>query len=126
MAFLGTEGELTRFGDVARVSDWVVARRARPVPPALAGARRPARACHAVPSGGRRTARPHDAPAAHAAPRPRDERDGRIRIAPVEQTARGAVRRVAEDGPGWRHSARRVPQAVRSAHICPSRRARSC
>jgi D-alanyl-D-alanine endopeptidase (penicillin-binding protein 7) len=32
MAFLGTEGELTRFGDVARVSDWVVARRARPAP----------------------------------------------------------------------------------------------
>jgi D-alanyl-D-alanine endopeptidase (penicillin-binding protein 7) len=30
MAFLGTEGELTRFGDVARVSSWVVARRARP------------------------------------------------------------------------------------------------
>jgi serine-type D-Ala-D-Ala endopeptidase (penicillin-binding protein 7) len=29
MAFLGTEGELTRFGDVARVSDWVVAYRAR-------------------------------------------------------------------------------------------------
>ncbi len=38
MAFLGTEGELTRFGDVARVSDWVVARRARLVPPRLAGA----------------------------------------------------------------------------------------
>jgi D-alanyl-D-alanine endopeptidase (penicillin-binding protein 7) len=31
MAFLGTEGEKTRFGDVARVSDWVVARRSRPV-----------------------------------------------------------------------------------------------
>jgi D-alanyl-D-alanine endopeptidase (penicillin-binding protein 7) len=29
MAFLGTEGELTRFGDVGRVSDWVVAYRAR-------------------------------------------------------------------------------------------------
>ena len=28
MAFLGTEGELTRFGDVGRVSDWVVAYRA--------------------------------------------------------------------------------------------------
>jgi D-alanyl-D-alanine endopeptidase (penicillin-binding protein 7) len=32
MAFLGTEGELTRFGDVARVSDWVVARRSRLAP----------------------------------------------------------------------------------------------
>jgi D-alanyl-D-alanine carboxypeptidase len=31
MAFLGTEGERTRFGDVARVSDWVVARRSRAV-----------------------------------------------------------------------------------------------
>jgi D-alanyl-D-alanine carboxypeptidase len=29
MAFLGTEGELTRFADVGRVSDWVVAYRAR-------------------------------------------------------------------------------------------------
>jgi D-alanyl-D-alanine endopeptidase (penicillin-binding protein 7) len=29
MAFLGTEGELTRFGDVGRVADWVVAYRAR-------------------------------------------------------------------------------------------------
>ena len=37
MAFLGTEGELTRFGDVARVSDWVVARRARTTAAALAG-----------------------------------------------------------------------------------------
>jgi D-alanyl-D-alanine carboxypeptidase len=36
MAFLGTEGELTRFGDVARVSDWVVARRARPAIPTAA------------------------------------------------------------------------------------------
>jgi D-alanyl-D-alanine endopeptidase (penicillin-binding protein 7) len=32
MAFLGTEGELTRFGDVGRVSDWVVAYRARSKP----------------------------------------------------------------------------------------------
>ena len=32
MAFLGTEGKLTRFGDVARVADWVVARRARLTP----------------------------------------------------------------------------------------------
>ncbi|HEY0706027.1 MAG TPA: serine hydrolase, partial [Polyangia bacterium] len=29
MAFLGTEGELTRFGDVARVADWVVAQETR-------------------------------------------------------------------------------------------------
>ena len=36
MAFLGTEGELTRFGDVARVSDWVVARRARQEAPVVA------------------------------------------------------------------------------------------
>jgi serine-type D-Ala-D-Ala endopeptidase (penicillin-binding protein 7) len=47
MAFLGTEGQLTRFGDVARVSDWVVARRARrvvalPRPQATSGASAPA------------------------------------------------------------------------------------
>jgi serine-type D-Ala-D-Ala endopeptidase (penicillin-binding protein 7) len=37
MAFLGTEGELTRFGDVGRVSDWVVAYRARRPEKTLAG-----------------------------------------------------------------------------------------
>jgi D-alanyl-D-alanine endopeptidase (penicillin-binding protein 7) len=37
MAFLGTEGELTRFGDVGRVSDWVVAYRARSKPDMVAG-----------------------------------------------------------------------------------------
>jgi D-alanyl-D-alanine carboxypeptidase len=29
MAFLGTEGEMTRFGDVARVADWVVMQESR-------------------------------------------------------------------------------------------------
>ena len=49
MAFLGTEGELTRFGDVGRVSDWVVAYRARKT-------RTSARAKAAGPrAGGRRT-----------------------------------------------------------------------
>jgi serine-type D-Ala-D-Ala endopeptidase (penicillin-binding protein 7) len=32
MAFLGTDGEMTRFGDVARVADWVVAQEARAFP----------------------------------------------------------------------------------------------
>jgi D-alanyl-D-alanine endopeptidase (penicillin-binding protein 7) len=32
MAFLGTEGEMTRFGDVARVADWVVAQESRALP----------------------------------------------------------------------------------------------
>jgi serine-type D-Ala-D-Ala endopeptidase (penicillin-binding protein 7) len=37
MAFLGTEGKLTRFGDVARTSDWIVLRRPAAAPgPALA------------------------------------------------------------------------------------------
>jgi len=27
MSFLGNEGKLTRFGDVARVADWIVARK---------------------------------------------------------------------------------------------------
>jgi D-alanyl-D-alanine endopeptidase (penicillin-binding protein 7) len=35
MALLGTEGDLTRFGDAARVADWLVARKPKPaVPPA--------------------------------------------------------------------------------------------
>ena len=33
MAFLGTEGKLTRFGDVFRVSDWIVTHRAKPPTP---------------------------------------------------------------------------------------------
>ncbi len=33
MAFLGTEGELTRFGDVARVADWVAMQEAKDAPP---------------------------------------------------------------------------------------------
>jgi D-alanyl-D-alanine endopeptidase (penicillin-binding protein 7) len=33
MAFLGTEGELTRFGDVARVADWVAMQEAKETPP---------------------------------------------------------------------------------------------
>jgi serine-type D-Ala-D-Ala endopeptidase (penicillin-binding protein 7) len=36
MAFLGTEGKLTRFGDAARVGDWIVSRRPKAPPPALA------------------------------------------------------------------------------------------
>jgi serine-type D-Ala-D-Ala endopeptidase (penicillin-binding protein 7) len=50
MAFLGTEGELTRFGDVARVSDWVVARRARTRAPALAGSTGPSSPPPAAPA----------------------------------------------------------------------------
>jgi D-alanyl-D-alanine endopeptidase (penicillin-binding protein 7) len=33
MAFLGTEGEMTRFGDVARVADWVAMQEAKESPP---------------------------------------------------------------------------------------------
>jgi serine-type D-Ala-D-Ala endopeptidase (penicillin-binding protein 7) len=37
MAFLGTEGKLTRFGDAARVADWILSRRPKPAPaPTLA------------------------------------------------------------------------------------------
>jgi D-alanyl-D-alanine endopeptidase (penicillin-binding protein 7) len=35
MALLGTEGKLTRFGDVARVADWIVAHRAKLAAPAV-------------------------------------------------------------------------------------------
>jgi serine-type D-Ala-D-Ala endopeptidase (penicillin-binding protein 7) len=41
MAFLGTEGKLTRFGDVARMTDWIVLHKPERQPaagPALAGA----------------------------------------------------------------------------------------
>jgi len=37
MSFLGNEGKLTRFGDVARVSDWIVARKPKGVPGAAGG-----------------------------------------------------------------------------------------
>jgi serine-type D-Ala-D-Ala endopeptidase (penicillin-binding protein 7) len=44
MAFLGSEGELTRFGDVARVADWVVAEetRSNPIKTTVAAAATPA------------------------------------------------------------------------------------
>ncbi len=32
MAFLGTEGKMTRFGDVARVADWVIVHKPKPTP----------------------------------------------------------------------------------------------
>ncbi len=35
MALLGTEGKLTRFGDVARVADWIVAHKAKLAAPAV-------------------------------------------------------------------------------------------
>jgi hypothetical protein len=36
MALLGTEGKLTRFGDVARVVDWIVSHKATLTTPAAA------------------------------------------------------------------------------------------
>jgi D-alanyl-D-alanine endopeptidase (penicillin-binding protein 7) len=36
MALLGTEGELTRFGDVARMADWIVSHKPKIAPPAPA------------------------------------------------------------------------------------------
>lgn len=39
MSFLGAEGELTRFGDVARVVDWIVAYKPKGKPPAPSAAR---------------------------------------------------------------------------------------
>ncbi len=38
MSFLANEGKLTRFGDVARVADWMVSRKPRGQPPLLAAA----------------------------------------------------------------------------------------
>jgi D-alanyl-D-alanine endopeptidase (penicillin-binding protein 7) len=37
MSFLGTEGKLTRFGDVARVADWIVAHKPKGVTAAATG-----------------------------------------------------------------------------------------
>jgi D-alanyl-D-alanine endopeptidase (penicillin-binding protein 7) len=62
MAFLGTEGELTRFGDVARVADWVVAQEARQSAPRTMVA--------SVPPGAARSSGPAPATAASDAPLP--------------------------------------------------------
>ena len=52
MAFLSDEGKLTRFGDVARVADWIVARKPKGTPPAAgtatAAAAAPARPVEAA------------------------------------------------------------------------------
>lgn len=42
MALLGTEGKLTRFGDVARVADWIVAHKAKLAAPTVQGPPLPA------------------------------------------------------------------------------------
>jgi D-alanyl-D-alanine endopeptidase (penicillin-binding protein 7) len=57
MAFLGTEGKLTRFGDVARTADWVIARKPRPAP---------ALARSAAPPDGHASPAPGSAPPAGA------------------------------------------------------------
>jgi hypothetical protein len=36
MALLGTEGDLTRFGDVARVADWIVIHKSKLAPASAA------------------------------------------------------------------------------------------
>jgi D-alanyl-D-alanine endopeptidase (penicillin-binding protein 7) len=68
MAFLGTEGKMTRFGDVARTTDWIVMRKpSSPAPTAggtvLAGASGPPRDVVATPDAGAPTV-PALAPAA--------------------------------------------------------------
>ena len=50
MAFLGTNGEMTRFGDVARVADWVVAQESRALPHETVVAQATALSTPAVPS----------------------------------------------------------------------------
>jgi D-alanyl-D-alanine endopeptidase (penicillin-binding protein 7) len=51
MAFLGTEGERTRFGDVARVADWIVTHKPKRVPPAAAQGLPPPEAILGPPDG---------------------------------------------------------------------------
>jgi len=51
MSFLGNEGKLTRFGDVARVADWIVSHKAKVAPaPAVAAAAPPAAPAAALPA----------------------------------------------------------------------------
>ena len=85
MAFLGDEGKLTRFGDVARVADWIVShkpktrrsrRASRDRPPTArpsrdGGRRRPRAASAPAPSRSGRRAAPAPPRARGAAPRPR-------------------------------------------------------
>ena len=136
MSFLSNEGKLTRFGDVARVADWVVLRRktvpagvpvpakstttlvsthapARPRAPATGGVEPTAESAQPDESPPRRIARPAEptpapapAPAAPVARRPRAGLDG---------SATGACRSV------WRRPRRRRPRP-RYAERCRQRR----
>jgi len=74
MAFLGDEGKLTRFGDVARVADWIVSHRPKTV---LATAPAPA------PTG--------PAPAAAAAPAPAAPPIVEVPLAPPAPVAPAAT-----------------------------------
>ena len=68
MAFLGNEGKLTRFGDVARVADWVVSHKPKT---AIAVTRpRPPRPCASGADGRRDRRRPAPAAAPTAAAPP--------------------------------------------------------
>jgi D-alanyl-D-alanine carboxypeptidase len=66
MSFLGDEGELTRFGDVARVADWIVAQ--KPKTPVAAA---PPTSAGPVPAG----TTPAVAPASPVAPAPTATRE---------------------------------------------------
>src|SRR5260370_11288163 len=63
MSFLGNEGKLTRFGDVARVADWVIAHKPKGTAPTAPAA--PAVASEALPIG---VAAPPEDPATTPAP----------------------------------------------------------
>jgi serine-type D-Ala-D-Ala endopeptidase (penicillin-binding protein 7) len=65
MAFLGNEGKMTRFGDVARVADWIVSHPVLPIPPGKPGAE-PSSAVAAAPS----STVPSPLPVGVAAPEP--------------------------------------------------------
>ena len=76
MAFLGDEGKLTRFGDVARVADWIVSHKPKTAlaAPRRADAPAAAPAPAVAPSRPRRSRRHRDAGAAAAAAAPLRER----------------------------------------------------
>ena len=100
MAFLGDEGKLTRFGDVARVADWIVSHKPKTTlaaatpaaPPAAAAAPvvpfapAPEPAATATPAPAAAASAPCSAPANEAAPAARSDRRRR-RAAPAPRRA---------------------------------------
>ena len=99
MSFLSNEGKLTRFGDVARVADWVVSRRPKGPPPGIPA---PAKSTTTLVST-------HTPARAHAPARPRGRAvAGAIGRAPAPSESAPAP--AAESPPRRRLPARPAPR----------------